>query len=207
MMQQAGGMDVNSLMQKLRRLAMLDTTVFDEVKGDTNSTIPAIVVVAVAALLSGLGGWLFVISQSSQSYYRYYTSSGDFFVRSAIVGSILCVVVWAIGWLGVTYVMLTQVFRARADVNELIRVMGFAAAPLALTVGMVIPGLDYGVGLAALGLMFGSTLLAVQSATDAPPAKALIATAAGFAVWVIVVQLFAGSTNTYAPGVFIFAPR
>jgi hypothetical protein len=103
--------------------------------------------------------------------------------------------------------MLTQVFRARADINELIRVMGFAAAPLALTVGMVIPGLDYGIGLAALGLMFGSTLLAVQSATDAPAGKALIATAAGFAVWVIVVQLFAGSTNTYAPGIFIFAPR
>ena len=38
-------------------------------------------------------------------------------------------------------------------------------------------------------------------------AKALIANAAGFAVWVIVVQLFVGTTNTYAPGIFIFAPR
>ena len=201
MMQQAGGMDVNSLIQRLKRLAMLDTTVFDEVKGDTNSTIPAIVVVAVATLLSGIGGWLWFISQS------YHSKSGEFLLKSAIIGSILSIIVWAIGWLGVTYVMLTQVFRARADVNELIRVMGFAAAPLALTVGMVIPGLNYGIGLAALGLMFGSTLLAVQSATDAPAGKALIATAAGFAVWVIVVQLFAGSTNTYAPGIFIFAPR
>ena len=201
MMQQAGGMDVNSLIQRLKRLAMLDTTVFDEVKGDTNSTIPAIVVVAVATLLAGVGGWLWYVAEGPN--YK----SGEFFLKSAIVGSILTIIVWAIGWLGVTYVMLTQVFRARADVNELIRVMGFAAAPLALTVGMVIPGLDYGIGLAALGLMFGSTLLAVQSATDAPAGKALIATAAGFAVWVIVVQLFAGSTNTYAPGIFIFAPR
>ena len=108
---------------------------------------------------------------------------------------------------GVTYVMLTQVFRARADVNELVRVMGFAAAPLALTVGLVIPGLDYGIGLAALGLTFGTTQIAIQSATDAPAGKALIANAAGFAVWVIVVQLFVGATNTYAPGIFIFAPR
>ena len=201
MMQQAGGMDVNSLIQRLKRLAMLDTTVFDEVKGDVNSTIPAIVVVAVATLLSGIGGWLWYISQS------YHYKSGEFFLKSAILGSILTIIVWAIGWLGVTYVMLTQVFRARADVNELIRVMGFAAAPLALTIGMVIPGLDYGIGLAALGLTFGSTLIAVQSATDAPAGKALIATAAGFAVWVIVVQLFVGTTNTYAPGIFIFAPR
>lgn len=200
MMQQAGGMDVNSLMQKLRRLVMLDTTVFDEVKGDKNSTIPAIVVVAAATLLSGIGGWLWYISQS-------YPKSGDFFLKSAILGSILAIIVWAIGWLGVTYVMLTQVFRARADVNELVRVMGFAAAPLALTVGMVIPGLDYGIGLAALGLTFGTTQIAIQSATDAPAGKALIANAAGFAVWVIVVQLFVGATNTYAPGIFIFAPR
>jgi Yip1 domain len=201
MMERAGGMDVNSLMQRLRRLAMLDTTVFDEVKSDTNSTIPAIVVVAVATLLAGIGGWLFNIEQT------YHYSSGQFFLKSAILGSILAIIVWAIGWLGVTYVMLTQVFRARADINELLRVMGFAAAPLALTVGMVIPGLDYGIGLAALGLTFGTTQIAIQSATDAPSGKALIANAAGFAVWVIVVQLFVGATNTYAPGVFIFAPR
>ncbi len=199
-MQQAGGMDVNSLVQRLRRLAMLDTTVFDEVKSDTNSTLPAIVVVAVATLLSGIGGWLWSISQS------FHPSSGEFFLKSAILGAVLTIIVWAIGWLGVTYVMLTQVFRARADIGELLRVMGFAAAPLAIGVAMVVPGLDYGIGLAALGLTFGTTQIALQSATDAPAGKALIANAAGFAVWVIVVQLFVGTTNTYAPGVFIFAP-
>jgi hypothetical protein len=201
MMEKAGGMDVNSLMQRLRRLAMLDTTVFDEVKGDTNSTIPAIVVAVVSIFISGIGGWLWYIMQD------YNPDSGEFLFKSAILGSILAIIVWAIGWLGVTYVMLTQVFRARADVNELVRVMGFATAPLALTVGMIIPGLDYGIGLAALGLTFGTTQIALQSATDAPPAKVLIANAAGFAVFAIVVQLFAGDTNTYAPGVFIFAPR
>jgi hypothetical protein len=199
LMQQAGGMDVNSLMQRLRRLAMLDTTVFDEVRGDKNSTIPAIVVVVVATLLSGIGGWLFYLMQD------YHLKSGEFFVKSAILGSILAIIVWAIGWLGVTYVMLTQVFRARADVNELVRVMGFAAAPLALTLGLVIPGLDYGIGLAALGLTFGANQIAIQSATDAPAGKALVANAAGFAVWVIIMQLFVGTTNTYAPGIFIFA--
>ena len=200
LMQQAGGMDVNSLMQRLRRLAMLDTTVFDEVRGDKNSTIPAIVVVAVATLLSGVGGWLWYISETDYK-------SGEFFLKSAIMGSILAIIVWAIGWLGVTYVMLTQVFRARADVNELVRVMGFAAAPLGLTVLLVIPGLDYGIALAALGLAFGTNQIAIQSATDAPAGKALIANAAGFAVWVIILQLFVGTTNTYAPGIFIFAPR
>ena len=84
---------------------------------------------------------------------------------------------------------------------------GLSFLTLALTVGLVIPGLDYGIGLAALGLTFGATQIAIQSSTDAPAGKALVANAAGFAVWVIILQLFVGTTNTYAPGIFIFAPR
>ena len=50
MIQQAGGMDTNALIQRLRRLAMLDTSVFDEVKGDAASTIPAVLVAVVSTL-------------------------------------------------------------------------------------------------------------------------------------------------------------
>ena len=80
-------MDVNSLMQRLKRLATLDTTVFDEVKGDTNSTIPAIVVVAVATVLSGLGGWLWWV-------FADLPESGDVLLKSLIFGSILSIVLW-----------------------------------------------------------------------------------------------------------------
>ena len=75
MMQQAGGMDVNSLMQRLRRLAMLDTTVFDEVKGDTNSTIPAVLVAVTSTLCAGVGGWLWWL-------FADFGSSGKVFVQS-----------------------------------------------------------------------------------------------------------------------------
>jgi hypothetical protein len=200
MMQQAGGMDVNSLMKRLQRLATLDTSVFDEVRTDTASTLPAIVVAAGATLLFGLGGWLRYLFQD------YHPDSGEFFMKSAIIGSVLSVILWAV-WLGVTYVMLTQVFRARADVNELVRVMGFAAAPLALGILLFVPNLEYGIGLTSLVLFFGATQIAIQTATDAAPGRALVANAAGFAVWAIILQLFVTASNTYAPGIFIFAPR
>jgi hypothetical protein len=122
------------------------------------------------------------------------------------VGSILALFLWAV-WLGVTYVLLAQVFRKSADVNQLVRVMGFAAAPLALSVLLFVPGLDYGIGLAALVLLFGATQLAVQAATDASAGQVLVANGAGFAVWAIVLELFVTTSNTYAPGIFIFAPR
>lgn len=196
-MQQSGGMDVNALTQRIRRLATLDTTVFDEVRTDANSTIPAMVVAVVSMFLFGLGGWLWWTFNGPDF------EGSDIFVKSFLVGSILALVLWAVA-VGITYVVLTQLFRARADINELVRVMGFATAPLALGVLLFIPVLDFGIGLTVLMLFFGTTVLAVQSATDAPGGRVLVAVGAGFAVWAIVLALFVSDENLYAPGFFIF---
>lgn len=201
MMQQAQGMDVNALIKRVQRLAMLDTTVFDEVRSDSSMTVPAIVVAIVSTFLFGLGGFLwFAVNVDSEGSY---ISNGDVFLKSFIIGSIIAIVLWAV-WIGITYVMLTQLFRARADINELVRVMGFATAPLALGVLMLIPQLDFAIGLSVLALFFGTTFVAVQSATDAAAGRTLVAVGAGFAVWAIILCLFIGDTNWYAPGFFIF---
>jgi hypothetical protein len=195
-MSNMGGMDVNSLIQRLRRLVTLDTSVFDEVRTDPNATIPAIVVAVVSTLAAGAGGWLWWV-------FNDIPDKGKVFVQSLILGSILSIGLWAI-WIAVTYVMLTQVFRSRAEPYELVRVMGFATAPLALSILMFIPGVDFGIGLAAVALFFGTTTIAIQSATDAPAGRVLVANAAGFAVWSIILGLLVTSSHTWAPGFFIF---
>lgn len=201
MMSQAGGMDVNSLMQKVRRLAMLDTTVFDEVRVDASYTLPAVVVAVVSTVLFALGGWLWWIFNGPDSQFA--PDAGEILVKSVLVGSILSVVLWAV-WVGLSYVILTQVFRARGDLNELVRVMGFGAAPLALGILMFIPVLDFSIGLTAVALLFGATFVGVQTATDAPAGRTLVAVAAGFAIWAFVLTLFVSDENFYAPGFFIF---
>ena len=45
-------MDPNVVINRLVRLAKLDTTVFDEVRDDANELIPAIVITVVSALLA-----------------------------------------------------------------------------------------------------------------------------------------------------------
>jgi hypothetical protein len=200
MMSQAGGMNVNALIERLRRLAMLDTSVFDEVRTDQAATLPALLVVIGSTFLFGLGGWLWYITQD------FHPDSAEFFLKSAIIGTIIAVILWGV-WVAITYVMLTQIFRARADVNELVRVMGFAVAPLALGLFMFIPALDFAIALVAVALMFGTTFIAVQTASDASPGRALVANAAGFAIWALVLELLVTTSNTYAPGIFIFAPR
>lgn len=201
MMSQTGRrIDFSTILQRLRRLAMLDTTVFDEVRTDTDSTIPALIVTIIATFLAGIGGWLWWIFNDVGAIPTV-PGGGEIFVQSVIVGSIVSVLLWSV-WLAIAYVMLTQVFRARADLNELVRVMGFASAPLALTLLMFIPGIDFGVGLAALALFFGANLVAVQTVTDADAGRVLVATAAGFAVWAIVLGLLVNDGNVFAPGFF-----
>lgn len=195
MMSSARGFDPNALMERVRRLAMLDTSVFSEVRTDTSATVPAIVVAGGSTLLAGFGGWLWWLLNDIPD-------GTKIFWQSLILGSIISFLLWGV-WLAITYVMLTQVFRGRADVNELVRVMGFGMLPLALSLLVFIPGLDFGIGIASLALLFGLTMIALQSATDAPAGHVLAANGAGFAVWAIVLGLLVTDSHAWAPGFFV----
>jgi hypothetical protein len=188
----------------LRRLLNLDTRVFEEVRSNPNATIPGVVIVAVATFIAGLGGWFWWVVRDFGNA----ADNTDILVHSTLIGSAIAVVLWGLVWLGIVYVMLTQVFRERAYVEQLLRVMGLAASPLALMGLMFVPGISLGVGLASLVLTFGLTNIAIQYVTTADPARVLVANTLGFFVWASVLTLLAsGSATTlepHAPGVFLF---
>jgi hypothetical protein len=123
-------------------------------------------------------------------------------MQSFILGSIFSIALWVV-WLLIVYVLLTQVFRAQADIQQLVRTMGMAAAPLALSVLIFIPALDFGIGLTSLALFFGLTTFAIQASTSASAGQVLICNAAGFAIWAIVLALLVGSDSFFAPGIFL----
>lgn len=188
-------MDFEVVVSRLMRLARLDTTVFDEVRMDPAATASSFFVVAAATFAAGLGGWLWWVQQMD-------FNGGKVFVQSVIVGSVFAVLLWIV-WLFVSYVLLTQVFRERADLQQLIRTMGLAAAPLGLSLLLLIPGINFGLGLTSIALFFGLTNIAIQSVTTAEPAKVLAANAAGFAVWAVILALLVDNTTYLAPGIFV----
>ena len=96
------------------------------------------------------------------------TGSGQILLKSAILGSVFAIALW-VAWVLLVYVILTQVFRAQADVQQLVRTMGMATVPLALTVLMFLPEISFGIALASVALLFGLTTMAVQAATNASP--------------------------------------
>ncbi len=187
--------DMQGLLARLMRLARLDTTVFDEVRLDASATVPCAIVAVASIFLAGLGGWLWWAMQD-------FGDKGKVLLQSFILGSIFAIALW-VAWLLIVYVLLTQVFRAQADIQQLLRVMGLAAAPLALTVLMFIPGIDFGIGLASLALFFGLTTIAIQTATNASPGAVLAANGAGFAVWAIVLGFLVTDNSFFAPGFFL----
>jgi hypothetical protein len=176
--------DPQTIVGWLRRLVSLDTTVFDEIRGNPTATIPAVIIVAVSVLLSGFGGWFWWMA-------RGYDGAGDVFVKSTLLGSILAVALWHIAWFGIVLFLLSMVFRERVFLEQLLRVMGVAMAPL-------------GLGVASLVLAFGLAVIATQRVTTADPAKVLAANLAGFFVWASVLTLLVSANNQYAPGIFLY---
>src|SRR2546427_203365 len=185
----------------LGRLFRLDFSVLAEVRANPSATSAAIVVVLVASLFAGLGSWLWALQS--------FVDDRDAFIRSFIVGSLLQTVVW-FSWVYVTYVVLTQGYGARQDFGEMTRAMGFAFAPVALSVFIFIGALAVPIGLISFGIAILFTNAAIQEVSDAAVREATIANLAGLGVFALVMGGCANIFETVsigglAPGIFFFS--
>jgi hypothetical protein len=109
-------------------------------------------------------------------------------------------VLWLV-WVAVAFFVLVQVFREPADIQSLLRTMGYGAIPLAGTILMFIPAISFGVALVFVVMFFVMQVYAVQAATGTTADRALLASVAGFAVYAIVLALLADA-SAMAPGIF-----
>lgn len=192
-------MDPNAVVNRLIRLVKFDTSVFDEVRDDTRELVPALIVAGVAALLAGLGAWLF-FQFNFDDIFR----PEDAFLNVFILGGIFMAALYAV-WVLIAYVVLVQVSKATVDLQSMFRTMGYAAWPLALSVLMFIPVLYPVFAIGSIVLLFVMTIYAVQAVTNAESTQVVIANLAGMAVFVLVLSIIAFSSDTSRLGAGIFA--
>jgi len=192
-------MDPNAIINKLLRLARLDTTVFDEVRDDANELIPAMIVAGVSALLAGLGATLFFVVLWDSNY-----QPDSVWLNSFILGGIFLAALYLV-WVLIAYVVLVQVYKASAELQSLIRTMGYAAAPLALCVLMFIPILWPIFAIVPLALLFVMTIYATQSVTNADSTQVVMANLAGMTVMVLVLTIIAFNGDDARIGAGLFA--
>ena len=180
---------------RLWRLARFDLDVLDELRRDSGATAPALVVAICSMLLYGVGGWLWWVRDD-------FSQAGDLFFKSVVVGTLFALVLWLV-WLLVVYLVLLQVSRVMTPVDQLLRAAGFAAAPLALGLFMVVPGVSLGVGVLALGGWLLFTQSAVERCAPRAGGAATLANLVGFGVWLVVMSLLALGEEPYVPGSFL----
>src|SRR3989442_7689844 len=161
----------------LGRVLRLDFSAFGEIRQERSATTPAILIVLGASLLAGLGSWLWSLQFPGIDHV-------EVLVKSFLLGSIIQTGAWFL-WVYLVYQVLARGYQLRLDFAELTRVMGFAFAPVALSVLVAIQSLAVPFGVIAFGMALLFTNVAIQSASDAEVRESMLANLPGSASFAI----------------------
>ena len=133
---------------------MLDSATYEEIERDQTATAQSLLVVVLSSLAAGVG---------ATGLY----DTGET-VRFFAAASVVALLTWA-GWALLTLQIGTRILPARetsADVGQLLRTLGFSAAPGLIQVFAVFPGMFMPVFLVAIGWTIAASVVAVQHALD-----------------------------------------
>lgn len=140
---------MNPFVDRMIRAASLDVQLYEEVEADEAATGQALGVVVLASVAAGIGIGGFGV--------------GD--ILFTAVGALLGWVVWA----ALTYFIGTRLLpepQTDASISQLLRTLGFAAAPGVIRIVGVIPGLMWLSFAVASGWMLVAMVIAVRQALD-----------------------------------------
>jgi hypothetical protein len=161
-----------SFTERMMAAAMLDINLYEEVEADTDATMQAAGVVALAAVASAIGG----------------IGSG----ATGIFGGLLGAIVGWLLWAGITYLIGDKLLGGTATWGELLRTLGFAQAPRVLLVLAIVPLLGWIVAVVVAIWVFVASIIAIRQALDFSTGRAIGTAVLGFIPYVLLGALFRG---------------
>jgi len=177
---------MNTMIDRVIRAAMLDKAFYNKVEADTSLTQEALIVVILVSLAGSVGSFIGGMI------------GGNFgSALLALIGSLITGVVTYYIWAYVTYFVGTQLFGATADPGELLRVLGYASGPRALSILSFIPCIGWLIALAGGIWALVAGFLGVREALDLDTTKTLITVVIG---WVIIFVITAVVTAVLGVG-------
>jgi hypothetical protein len=174
-------MDFGAMIDRVRRAAMFDVGLYQEVEADTSLNQEALIVVVLASIAAGIGGFLGGLL------------SGD--IGPAFLGLVVAAVLGVVNyyiWSYVTYFVGTSLFGGTADPGELLRVLGYASGPRVLGVLNFIPCVGWVFGLAGAIWALVAGVVAVREALDFDTTKAILTVVIGWVV-ILVISVIVGT--------------
>jgi hypothetical protein len=166
-----------TLVERAVGAAKLDAAVYEEIEHDPAALGQAFTVVAVSALAAGIGA----------------AQGGTGAIVVGVVTSLIGWVIWAtLTWLVGTKVMPEPT--TKADLGELLRTLGFSAAPGVLCVLGFIPVLGAIIALIALGWQLTAMVVAVRAALDySANGRAIAVCLIGFLAYLTIIVVVSGA--------------
>jgi hypothetical protein len=162
-----------SMWDRMRGAAMLDIATYEEVEHDDNLTTQAAMVVLIAAVARGIGGF----------------NQGE---NGIIVGVVAALFSWLV-WAGITYLIGDKLLKGTATWGELLRTLGYAQAPAVLLIFGFVPVLGSILG-AVVGIWLLVTgIVAIRQALDFDTGKAVLTAFLGWLVAVAIPAMVIGA--------------
>ena len=199
-------MTFNQAGRRMVSAASFNPDSYEDLRDNPSATVYAVGVVVLSTLLAAAGGLLWANFAAAPPEI-FNVDVGHFFIRSVLIGSVFQIALWFV-WVGLTWFFLRQIFFVTdVTMQSLIRTMGFAFAPMAFQLLLVFPVLEFPVGMFAVAATAACSVLAARAASGATSGQSLIATMAGFLVFVLVLGMLGTSDTDLAPGIFALDPN
>lgn len=142
---------MSSFSERMIGAAKLDPAIYEEVEADSGAIGQAVGVVVLSSLAAGVGAMLYVG-----------------FLKGLLLGTVAALIGWFV-WAFLTWIIGTKLLpeaQTEADMGQLLRTIGFAAAPGILRVFGIIPVLGGLIVLICNVWMLVAMVVAVRQALD-----------------------------------------
>ena len=191
-------MTTDLILSRLRRMIMLDTTVFPEVRDDRSFTPVAAGLAAAAVFMAGLGAFLY--GQTVLSF-----TPDNWFLETAIMGSIFTIILLAAS-IALTYVVLAEIFKVSITLDGLGRVLALCYTVYALSFFVFLPEIGFTFGVLSIAAMFYYAVSGVRAAAPETSAgAAVLSVGAGFVLWISVMALISDPGDNFFNGPFVYS--
>ncbi len=174
------------MINRIKGVLLLDPAAFKEVEHDEKATRQAALIVIVVSILAAIGASVdpFVTSLAlGHNPWGFGLGSGSALVvfLGIAIWSILAWLLWALA----TYFVGAKIFHGRATYGEMLRVTGFAFAPLGFMILAAIPCIGFAISLVVTVWALAAVFVGVREGIDLDFGRTLVTVIVGWLIFAI----------------------